>query len=85
MCVEKFYKQDFGQVNLLIEKGSYWTQIFHLSLTLSGWRPLSYRNQSIDLRSKSMDWFLYDNDLHHERVKGDFFEKFTDVNFVYFM
>ena len=31
--------------------------------------PLSYRNQSIDLLSKSMDWFLYDNGLHHERVK----------------
>ena len=32
-------------------------------------RPLSYRNQSIRLRSKSMDWFLYDNGLRHERVK----------------
>ena len=30
--------------------------------------PLSYRNQSIDLLSKSMDWFLYDNSLRHERV-----------------
>ena len=38
-------------------------------LTLSWWRPLSYRNQSIDLQSKSVDWFLYDNGLHHERVK----------------
>ena len=38
-------------------------------LTLSWRRPLSYRNQSIDLPSKSMDWFLYDNDLRHERVK----------------
>ena len=38
-------------------------------LTLSWRRPLSYRNQSIDLRSKSMDWFLYDNGLCHERVK----------------
>ena len=38
-------------------------------LTLSGRKPLSYRNQSIDLWSKSMDWFLYDNDLCHERVK----------------
>ena len=28
-----------------------------------------YRNQSIDLQSKSMDWFLYDNGLRHERVK----------------
>ena len=31
---------------------------------------LSYRNQSIDLVCKSMDWFLYDKDLHHERVKN---------------
>ena len=29
---------------------------------------ISYRNQSIDLQSKSMDWFLYDNGLRHERV-----------------
>ena len=38
-------------------------------LTLSWRRPLSYRNQSINLQSKSMDWFLYDNGLRHERVK----------------
>ena len=31
-----------------------------LNLTLSRRRPLSYRNQSIDLLAKSMDWFLYD-------------------------
>ena len=39
------------------------------TLTLSWRRPLSYRNQSIDLIRKSMDWFLYDNGLRHERVK----------------
>ena len=38
------------------------------TLTLSWRRPSSYRNQSIDLPSKSMDWFLYDNGLRHERV-----------------
>ena len=38
-------------------------------LILSWWRPLSYRNQPIDLFCKSMDWFLYDNSLCHERVK----------------
>ena len=38
------------------------------NLTLSWRRPLSNRNQSIDLRSKSMDWFLYDNGLRLERV-----------------
>ena len=31
-------------------------------------RSLSYRNQFIDLLCKSMDWFLDDRDLHHERV-----------------
>ena len=38
-------------------------------LILSCRRFLSYRNQSIDLGSKSMYWFLYDMDLRHERVK----------------
>ena len=41
-------------------------------LTLSWRRPISYRNQSIDLWSKSMDWFLYDIGLRHdERVKEE--------------
>ena len=30
---------------------------------------MSYRNQSIDLQSKSMDWLLYDIGLRHEKVK----------------
>ena len=38
-------------------------------LTLSRQRPISYRNQSIDLLCKSMDWFLYDISLRHERIK----------------
>ena len=37
--------------------------------TLSWRTPLSYRNQSTGLLRKSMDWFLYDNGLRHERVK----------------
>ena len=43
-------------------------QKFSCHLTLLWRRPLSYRNHSIDLRSKSMDWFLYDNGLRRERV-----------------
>ena len=39
-------------------------------LTLKWRRSLSYRNQSIDLQSRSKDWFLYDNSLRHKRVKG---------------
>ena len=26
--------------------------------------------EAVNLRSKSMDWFLYDNGLRHERVKN---------------
>ena len=44
-------------------------EISQMLLTLSRRRPLSYRNQSIDLLRKSMDWFLYDNGLRLERVK----------------
>ena len=40
-----------------------------ITLTLSWRRPLWYRNQYIDLLCKSMDWFLYDDGLRHERVK----------------
>ena len=40
------------------------------NLTLSRQRPLTYRNQSIDLLNKSIDWFLYDNGLRHERVNS---------------
>ena len=43
------------------------TSIF---LTLSWRRFLSYRNQFTHLQTKSIEWFLYDNNLRHERVKG---------------
>ena len=45
----------------------------HLRLNLSWRRPLSYRNQSIDLLRKSLDWFLCDHGLRHERVKKKIF------------
>ena len=41
----------------------------NLILTLSWQRSVSYRNQSIDLQSKSIDWFLYNKDLRHKRVE----------------
>ena len=31
---------------------------------------LSYRNQSIDLQSKEMDWSLYDKDPVMKNLKG---------------
>ena len=39
-------------------------------LILSWRRPISYRNQYIDLQSKSVDWFLYGIGLRHERVNS---------------
>ena len=42
--------------------------------------PLSYRNQSIDLLCKSMDWFLYDNGLRHERVNVISLQKNTSTD-----
>ena len=42
---------------------------YGLILPFSWRRSLSCRNQSIDLLYKSMDWFLYDGDLLHERIK----------------
>ena len=44
-------------------------------LTLSRRRPISYRNQSIDLLCKSTDWFLYDIGLRLERVKCVFWTR----------
>ena len=34
--------------------------------TLLWWRSISYRNKSIDLLWKSMNWFVYDKDLRRE-------------------
>ena len=33
---------------------------------------LSHKNQTIDLQSNPMDWFLYDKDLRHERVNSTY-------------
>ena len=48
--------------------------IHHACLALSWRRSLSYRNQSIDLLCKSIDWFLYDRGLRHERVETLYFK-----------
>ena len=48
---------------------TYEDKIKLLFLTLSWRRFLSYRNQFSELLCKSMDWFLYDGDLCHEKVK----------------
>ena len=42
--------------------------LFICKITLLWRRSISFRNQSIGLHSKSVDWFLYDRDLCQERV-----------------
>ena len=59
----------------------WWRQKCYEGLNFIGWkwrhlnsfmrRFVSYRNQSIDLQSKSKDWLLYDRNLRLETVKGD--------------
>ena len=44
--------------------------IFQYEKTLSWQRSLEHRKQSIDLQCKSLDWFLFDSDLCHKRVKN---------------
>ena len=60
-------------------------EIFHFyfpTLTLSWRRSLSYRNTSIDLPFRLVDWFLYDRDFRHERVKfGSFWIYLKSVFF----
>ena len=51
---------------------SYWHHRFFTPLTLAWRRSLWYRNESIDLLCKSMDWLLYDREVRHERVKHSF-------------
>ena len=47
---------------------------------------LSYRNQSIDLLRKSMDWLIYDSDLRHEKVnKSKVYQKEISKRSQYFI
>ena len=59
----------YGCGSILLLRKRCALQFCRTFLTLSWRRSLSYRNQSIDLLCKSMDWFLYDNDLRHKIVK----------------
>ena len=45
--------------------------MFTKSLTLTLERPvsLSYRDHSINLQSKSTDWFLYEKDIDRKRLR----------------
>ena len=57
-------------------------RIEFLCLTLSRWMPISYRDHSIHLQSKSMYWFLYDIGLQRERISRVFLELSEDLKVV---
>ena len=57
-------------VHKILSRENWDYSFFPESLILSWQVSLSYRNQSINLLWKSMDWFLYDRNSHYERVKG---------------
>ena len=72
---QAFYKPvDVHSVRNAIGESISSTSIWNIGsqLTLSRRRPILHRNQSTDLQSKSMDWFLYDIGLRHERLKYDY-------------
>ena len=48
----------------------------YTKVLILSWRTkLSHRNCSNDLHSKSMDLFLYDGDLRHERINRSFIQR----------
>ena len=57
------------QINVQSQKNTqvHLAELFNSFMT----EVLSYRNQSIDLLRKSMDWLLCDRGLRHKRVKVD--------------
>ena len=69
------YPQKHQKISFLMfiskdTRGKKWFKQLSSHLTHLWRRSLLYRNKSIDLHSKSMDWFLYDRDLLNERVNS---------------
>ena len=60
-------------LNLFVVASEFWEFGIHniISFVTNNFSLMKtqYRNQSIDLLCKSIDWFLYDKDLLHEGVK----------------
>ena len=76
-CCEKFLVAPLHSICspqnfLFIFRTAIYSDLFfsiYTLLALSWRRSLWYRNQFIDLHSKSLNCFLYDRDHRHERVK----------------
>ena len=55
------------------------------SLTLSWRRSLTNRNLPIDFPFKSVNWFIYDSVLHHERVNGKLHFLCSELSLTHFI
>ena len=75
--------QNSGTKGEYIDELSCLTEIKKI-LTLIWRGSQSYRSQFIDLQSKSMDWFLYNRDIRHERVKKIFWGQVYERNWFTF-
>ena len=64
---EKQKKENYALQHVRTDSRCMWMKTV---LNLLWRRSLLYRNQSIDMQNKSMDWFLYDKSLWHERVNA---------------
>ena len=66
-----FLDKSAFQILNICQCGWFFSMVIYddMLLIFSWWRSLPYRNQSIDLLYKSMEWFLYDRDVRHEKVK----------------
>ena len=81
---------NWAQIDILLEKTIFWENWLIL-LFFIYCAPLGYYASKSNLRVAHIMWykiFLFEAKLdtnHSFALAGDFFEKLTDVNFVYFM
>ena len=86
-CKDNFVLAPFEDIrrpqgfNMDSEKGKKGTLVWNV-LSLSWWKRVLFRNQSIDLQSKSIEWFLYDVSFRHERDKYEFHHRYSTVNLI---
>ena len=69
-----YFQNNFFLEHLWVAASVYpqWGRWGSNDLTLSWQRSKLYRNQSIYLLNKSIDWFPYDRHFRHESIKGAF-------------
>ena len=65
--IKKKKKANYAMQHVITDSRCMWMKRV---LNLSWRRSLLYRNQYIDLQNKSMNWFLYDQNLRQEGINA---------------